>query len=443
MGEQWLLQMILVMLTADLCTLVSAEDSHNMDFTQLAYGIPDKRLSKFVRIGRGLSSFIRIGRNKPSENIYQGLDDGDDDFGDSDDVTDYSAFSDVIPDDYRQQDKRMSSFVRIGKNFESDEPDIYEEPEKRAGAFIRMGKFPSSAFLHRNGGRINSISRQPYYRRTGRIGHSSFIRIGKRDTTEALRKAEFENQNEISNVGDDQGKPSYYDGQQIVNDGNEQRRYIRLGKDLDGDEHGNRYDYIPMGDLPDKRMSSFVRIGREPGQMYENTDLNPFGMSKRPNSFVRIGKALEQLRNTIKKRMSSFVRIGRNPLDLMLDQDGSNNIGADSTKRSSAFVRIGKQGDALEADKRMSSFVRIGKDTRSLDYNNEQKRYGYEPPFKRMSSFVRIGKNVDGFQQVKRPSAFVRIGKTVLDDNTPVVDENKNDVFVAVKGETGTTEQAE
>lgn len=205
-------------------------DTDDFDDTELQ----KRRLNNFVRIGRGLSSFIRIGKSGLYV-PYDELEDEDDGFDDTDTN---SAFAKGHPD------KRLSSFVRIGRGIAG--PENYE---KRAGAFIRVGKFPSSGYFRYS----ENIS--PYYRRTGRIGHSSFIRIGKRDTSNTLN--------------DQKTREDLYN------------KYLELENKL-GDENSDLK-------TEDKKLSSFVRIGR----------LSKFVRIGRPSSFVRIG------------RPSSFVRIGR------------------------------------------------------------------------------------------------------------------------------------
>ena len=185
-------------------------------------GIQKRRLSSFVRIGRGLSSFVRIGKN----GLYAPIDevgDGDvDDYGNEGQGQRNGAFGKGYAN------KRLSSFVRIGRGM-----NYPRDNEKRAGAFIRVGKFPSSGYYRsRYSGNVS-----PYYRRTGRIGHSSFIRIGKRDTSNTL------NDQKIS----DELYKRYLDLERQLGEGNSDIK------------------------TEDKKMSSFVRIGR-------------------PSSFVRIGR---------------------------------------------------------------------------------------------------------------------------------------------------------
>ena len=227
--------------------------------------LPEKRLSKFVRIGRGLSSFIRIGRDQPELYGYDEEDMGGEPFmgGEPYDDDDGSAFESP---EFQSPDKRLSSFVRIGRGNGLSEP-LQDGFEKRGGAFIRLGKFPSSALLRHRGGMIHSIARQPYYRRSGRFGKSSFIRIGKRDTTDALNRMENEHPDGPLNPLDDY------------------RRYLRIGKDLDaeGDDKESLYNT--------KRLSSFVRIGRRPAEGFyrDLTDSDEL-KDKRFSKFVRIGK---------------------------------------------------------------------------------------------------------------------------------------------------------
>ena len=214
--------------------------------------IQKRRLSSFVRIGRGLSSFIRIGRN----GLYVPYDNSIDEVPDEldDDKADSSAFANTGKDEIGlsfPNKRRMSSFVRIGRG--DGQPGIYQPYTKRAGAFIRVGKFPSSGYFRSR----YTGNQSPYYRRTGRIGQSSFIRIGKRDTSSTLKNQAMKEEYE---------------------------RYLQLQKDME-DENGAQpdNDYYPYNDIKqeDKKMSSFVRIGR-------------------PSSFVRIGRPY-----------SSFVRIGK------------------------------------------------------------------------------------------------------------------------------------
>lgn len=206
----------------------------------------DKRISRFVRIGKALSSFIRIGKNSPFQGTYgpsleerngEGL--GFENDGNS-------ALYNDDPFSYGQSPKRASSFVRIGKSLNDDDADIGEV--KRGGAFVRMGKFPSAAYL-RNRGRFHQIVPQPYYRRQGRIGHS-FIRIGKRDTTDALRAA-------IAN------RPFTSEetrGEKVDSDADDDLwRYLPTLKQLERDDSSDGLEPDLSGD---KRKSSFVRIGR-------------------------------------------------------------------------------------------------------------------------------------------------------------------------------------
>ena len=218
-----------------------------------------RRLSNFVRIGRGLSSFIRIGRN----GLYLPYDDSiNDDLEEIDDDSQgTSAFDNADKGGLSYPEKRISSFVRIGRGMA--DPDIYRPYEKRAGAFIRVGKFPSSGYYR---SRFTG-NKSPYYRRTGRIGHSSFIRIGKRDTSNTLKN---------------QAKEDEYD------------RYMQLEKELaQGNLPDLAEDTYNYNDIKseDKKMSSFVRIGR-PSSFVRIGRPSSFVRIGRPSSFVRIGKAL-------------------------------------------------------------------------------------------------------------------------------------------------------
>lgn len=263
-----------------------------------------RRLSNFVRIGRGLSSFIRIGKN----GMYAPYADLQGDADEFDDDSDYLKA--------RYPEKRLSSFVRIGR----PDPDLYQPLEKRAGAFIRVGKFPSSGYFRNR----FTGNKSPYYRRTGRIGQSSFIRIGKRDTSNTLKN-------------------------QIAND-DLYNRYLELERKLADGSSDIKTE--------DKKMSSFVRIGRP----------SSFVRIGRPSSFVRIG------------RPSSFVRIGRPMGEEQTDNSEApsgyvydDNIKDTDQKRMSKFVRIGKNKELINDavyKRRLSNFVRFGKRKDSNDFDN-------------------------------------------------------------------------
>jgi len=249
MDMRWLLKLIFIIVSLDLSFVVSigVPGDEYMSESEPAFLHGNKRLSNFVRIGRGLSSFVRIGKNDPETRKYNGYE-SDDNSDDNDDAL--RAFYELQPDDYKNADKRLSSFVRIGRRFDNNLPDIYEEPQKRAGAFMRMGKFPTAIF-HGAGPHIEA---EPYYRRIGRIGHSSFIRIGKRDTTAALQRAGV-NLDEAEEVNEHE-QHADHNGQGISDERLD--RYIRLGKDLE-DLRSHLTDTRPF---TNKRMSNFVRIGR-------------------------------------------------------------------------------------------------------------------------------------------------------------------------------------
>ena len=93
-----------------------------------------------------------------------------------------------------------------------------------------------------------------------------------------------------------------------------------------------------LGDEEQKRMSKFVRIGKNKELL--NDDI----FKRRLSNFVRIGRQslLNDLGSEdVKRRMSSFVRIGRNPeLNEINDVDDAN--GENVKRRMSSFVRIGK-----------------------------------------------------------------------------------------------------
>ena len=122
---------------------------------------------------------------------------------------------------------------------------------------------------------------------------------------------------------------------------------------------------------------------------------------KRMSKFVRIGKNKELMNDDIfKRRLSNFVRIGRQPY--------LNDVGSEAVKRRrlSSFVRIGRQPDLNEIDdvgdspngenvkRRMSSFVRIGKSL-NPEEDIQDTGFGQDVKRRRMSSFVRIGKSVN------------------------------------------------
>ncbi|KAK3608493.1 hypothetical protein CHS0354_010342 [Potamilus streckersoni] len=363
---------------------------------------PQKRLaSSFVRIGRGLSSFVRIGKSSPS------VSDGEystEDFSSEkrplstfvsigknspyytpDDMTDeplddelssqelnelqkrpssfvrigrgsnrlgankYSSFV-RIGRDLDDMDKRYSSFVRIGRDMEKTED---RTPQRRGSAFVRVGKFPSMDFLQSRESLLRTLMEQPYFRRTGRIGHSSFIRIGKRDTSHAIKlqleKDDLERLNRFLRIGKEV----------------EDALYGNVEADPNVETEKNIRDIVSNGKTS-KRYSSFVRIGKSPQD---------------DDGYVRNMDDKEISLDT-SKRYSSFVRIGKKSEDM-----------TEPEKRYSSFVRIGKKSEnTTEPEKRYSSFVRIGKkDTASYIPTDTTKRY---------SSFVRIGKDVTPYQPV-------------------------------------------
>ncbi|XP_041365799.1 myomodulin neuropeptides-like isoform X1 [Gigantopelta aegis] len=177
-----------------------ADDDNFSD--DLSGGV-DKRLSKFVRIGKALSHFVRIGKSTDDDN--EGLDsDLIEDDADEKRATNHFLRIGKSPNHFLRIGKSPNRFMRIGKGVsrflrigKSDEDDKrsaskflrigksdsdFDDLQKRRNAFIRIGKIPSSAFVR--------IGREPLYAemmkkpssnflRIGR-GQSSFIRIGKR-----------------------------------------------------------------------------------------------------------------------------------------------------------------------------------------------------------------------------------------------------------------------
>ncbi|KAL4225126.1 hypothetical protein ACF0H5_015819 [Mactra antiquata] len=439
MGVRCKKQLLFLIFAMHLCLVPAL--SYDDEETLNQFDFPDtdpatnseiqKRFSKFVRIGRGLSSFMRIGRNFLSEPsaFYQLKDVPDDKYTDSNE----GAFYDFEPTDFETGDKSLSPYVRFD-NEDGNEDENTGAVVKRGGAFIRMGKFPTSAFLGGRSGKVTQLSPAKYYRRTGRIGHSSFIRIGKRDTTDAVRRM---NANE--NEDDNNGLERYHK----YRDENGTKRWLTFGRDIDDDKN-------VLEDLPDvshtendmegnaapanKRFSSFVRIGRnfKQGEL-ESSDTNN-GPAKRYSSFVRIG------RDADKRRFSSFVRIGKS---LFAPQP---QYSSDIDKRLSSFVRIGKSYNPYQndMDKRFSSFVRIGRNYEPED-SDIDKRYSsfvrigkssdddlVDDVSKRFSKFVRIGKNVDNEDLQKRLSAFVRVGKGLNDDNDEGLMDKRYSSFVRI-----------
>lgn len=466
MGQQWKRQLLSTLLvTSHFCHILSQSYNDEAESFE-AFDIPDsdtypediqKRLSKFVRIGRGLSSFIRIGRQSPYDDPYfyqsANLPEATDDItGDSRN----SAFLELDSNNFDNPEKRMSSFVRIGKNYNARNDWRNFNTVKRGGAFIRMGKFPSTAFLRNRPGRVDGLAPEPYYRRTGRIGHSSFIRIGKRDTTDALKQRLEQNAKHVSYEKNTSSKDRKANDSENI--GTENRRYLKIGRDLfehagsDNEENKEiktdeeHMQQVKSQENVDKRLSHFVRIGRGDTSSDEYSEKNApeqkrlsnfvrIGKSdniasKRISSFVRIGKRQnEEAEIAKRRRMSSFVRIGKSSIPL--DENTARSIGivedtlassgpADRDKRLSSFVRIGKNSkQSDDASKRFSSFVRIGKSGDDLvtDLNKRISsfvRIGRANPYdvnKRLSSFIRVGKNNPYIKDHKRFSSFVRIGK--------------------------------
>lgn len=254
----------------DRLTLLENEGPHEEN--------PHKRLSSFVRIGRGMedekraSSFVRIGKDVGTyeENPYE--------------------------------DKRASSFVRIGKSM--DEPQLYELQEdplnKRASQFVRIGRGPYK--------RLSS-----FVRIGKRRAPSSFVRIGKKST----------------DMGD-----AYIPVE--LPDPTEKRasHFVRIGKSVAEEEEEKRASaFVRIGkalaEEQAKRASAFVRIGKAAPSQAELLKIMQGGPGidndKRASSFVRIGKSsgdvytdaqgLEPMTEE-EKRASSFVRIGRSSQEL-------------------------------------------------------------------------------------------------------------------------------
>ncbi|KAJ8299181.1 hypothetical protein KUTeg_023241 [Tegillarca granosa] len=322
---------------------VYSEDTDS-DSTHLDIANTDTSNNKLIRNTRGLSSFVRIGK------------DGKDNV---DSASANKRMSSFMRIGKSLDDKRMSSFMRIGKSLDSE-----SEPDKRMSSFMRIGK----SFE-------NDI--EPEKRL------SSFMRIGKSLEEPDKRMSSF----------------------------------MRIGKSLDSE--------------PDKRMSSFMRIGKSVDELEKRPSafmrigksgdsLDEYDEQKRMSSFMRIGKSFP--RDGVDKRLSSFMRIGKNiPVvleDLSIPQ-----------KKMSSFMRIGKSLDDGQ-EKRMSSFMRIGKngdeqntidgfipEDKSSDLSealDEDELDSLANPNKRISSFVRIGRSVVKPKiAYQDPSSLVRIGRSI------------------------------
>ncbi|XP_071104807.1 FMRFamide-related peptides type HF-1-like [Haliotis cracherodii] len=162
---------------------LAASDEAFSDGTDLG-----KRMSKFVRIGKGHgSSFVRIGR--PHSFVRIGKSTGLESEYEEPAKRGGSNFLRIGKGMNRflrigksvDSDKRASRFLRIGKSMEDED----EEMDKRGHAFVRIGKIPSSAFVRI--GReplLDRIMKKPSssFLRIGRMGQSSFVRIGKKSS---------------------------------------------------------------------------------------------------------------------------------------------------------------------------------------------------------------------------------------------------------------------
>lgn len=312
----WKRQLFMFIVSSNVCLAFTYNDD-NGDITRIEFPEAstyytndiNKRLSKFVRIGRGLSSFIRIGRPNPYEDVdvYQ-----TDEIPDpiDDELVDKSAFFDVDPDniDAEKPNKRMSSFIRIGKAYDDVDNLETNNYEKRGGAFIRMGKFPSTVYLRNRAGRVKALARQPYYRRTGRIGHSAFIRIGKRDTTDALRRInEQEDEDDTSKLTEHY---KYNEGlvgtEATEDDDNEYKQNMKIARDIENDADGIDNDILTQ------QARRYLKSGRdvpnEPTHDYTNNNVD-----KRLSSIIRIGRGTSPdyvLYPTVGD-MQHFIRLGK------------------------------------------------------------------------------------------------------------------------------------
>lgn len=368
MGKQWKRQLISTLIVATYFSQIIAQTYNDKptNFEEFEYPDEDtypndvqKRLSKFVRIGRGLSSFIRIGRQSPYNELdfYQSPDIPDaieNEIGDSRN----SAFFELEPENIDTAEKRPSSFVRIGKKYHVSNDFNDETPVKRGGAFIRMGKFPSSAFLRNRPGRVDWIAPQSYYRRTGRIGHSSFIRIGKRDTSDALRlmlEQKAESNANHSNLNNKDGNANVSENTDAEN-----RRYLKIGRDTEAKVQYDREN-------TDSENRRYLKIGRDTdtGKQYDTENLQEIADSGNLYVSSDDGEQMTQEsgQDAVDKRLSNFVRIGRgdaSPAEYLLGQ--------------SDLPEVSKEAQ----EKRLSNFVRIGKNS-MYSFLNPNTRYIHRP----------------------------------------------------------------
>lgn len=321
----------------------------------------DKRMSKFMRVGKGLSSFIRIGKNFPQSYLLS------DEYKHSlGPITEMGA---LYPGEKRDPEQEefepsLDSFMPVDEGVGNEGLHT----DKRGSAFIRIGKIPTTSFARAGHQRyLASLKKRPFMR-IGRLGHSSFIRIGKRDTNDALAKIQRENEDYYMLDGDDKRAS----------------RFMRIGK-ADNGENGN------------KRASRFMRIGKN----YDSE------LDKKASRFMRIGKNYDPEFN---KKASRFMRIGKSDENEKLkDKKASRfmRIGKsqDEVKRTSRFMRIGKSSD----DKRTSRFMRIGKAGDLNKLESIDNNLGEETLDDRTNRDI---------GDVKRASRFMRIGKS--DENETV-----------------------
>lgn len=415
--------------------------------------------NKLVRNTRGLSSFVRIGKDGKDDvesanankrmssfmRIGKSLDDNT-----NKRMSSFMRIGKSLDSDESEPDKRMSSFMRIGKSLENDiEPGkrmssfmrigkSFEEPDKRMSSFMRIGKSLDSepdkrmSSFMRIGKSVDDLDKRPSaFMRIGKSGDSldeydeqkrmsSFMRIGKsfpRDGVDKRMSSFMRIGKSIPVVLEDGNIPekrmsSFMRIGKSLNDETEKRMssFMRIGKD--GSEQDTMNEFIPEGkdsDIaealdeneldslsnPDKRISSFVRIGR--------SVVNPRVAYQDPSSLVRIGRSINfnpEKRNFIrigKIPSSAFMPIGRRPLfDSLMKRP---------------YVRVGRLGH--------SSFIRIGKrDTKEAEVAKMSMNKNKLLKMKRMSSFVRIGKALDHLHSVLQEERMNELEK----------DENNNDL---------------
>lgn len=337
--EVWNLTGISILVLVFFTSARSEEISDTFLLTDSNEGDSDsleKRMSKFMRVGKGLSSFIRIGKNiSPS---YLLSDEQKHILGP---LSEMELFpGDKMDPENDGLDSSLDSFMPLDEGVDNDGLHT----DKRGSAFIRIGKIPTTSFARAGHQRyIASLKKRPFMR-IGRLGHSSFIRIGKRDTSDALAKMQRENEGYFLLDGDDKRASRFMRIGKGYTDENKNKRasrFMRIGKNYDSelDKKASRFMRIGKSDgndeLKDKKASRFMRIGKSQNEV------------KRPSRFMRIGKSPNE------KRASRFMRIGKGAdYDKLIDTSLEHETSGDRTdqvngegKRASRFMRIGKSDE--------------------------------------------------------------------------------------------------